>query len=481
MPRVSTHNVSPTDELAAQLKEFHKRINSLERASTSGVSPGDLDARYVNVTGDTMTGPLQINYNAAGAINFGGDSSYIAFFNANNAARRGYIQGLSTGLLLNSEAGVLNLMGVGGVQVNQLNFPGGHTLTNPAGDGWMRPSSNFYVGLGQLGVGPNGLSVGTGGVITGGYLCDFAGKLRVNGVDINGSIGFFPANPTISASSYIIMPGGLYVSGGTLYSGATIQARGGIMNDSGAGAPGTRITGSGANYPAGWTQSQLQIMENSGGQHTAYCLNSGPYAPIMRDYGPYGDRFDCLNNPNTSYCSVAALSFAVQPSSQRFKHDIRTIEDDLLLGLVSDVKTHRFTMNIGPMTIPMTDRFIDLNRRWIARGHRPLTPTGNCFGGEAEPHDCDNPRHWCLGAPGHPCPVTKNDTPRYGLIAEQLSDHVPEAVNYGEDELPMGYEIDQIAAIAFGGVGALLRKIEALTRRVEELEQDRYQLQGVAA
>lgn len=40
MPRIPTHHVQPVDELAAQFKEFHKRINSLERASTSGTTGG---------------------------------------------------------------------------------------------------------------------------------------------------------------------------------------------------------------------------------------------------------------------------------------------------------------------------------------------------------------------------------------------------------------------------------------------------------
>lgn len=69
-----------------------------------------------------------------------------------------------------------------------------------------------------------------------------------------GNINFGASNPTISASSYTVFPGGIYVSGGTLYAENTIMARRGLQNDSGnnggalmlygnVGMPG--ITGSG--------------------------------------------------------------------------------------------------------------------------------------------------------------------------------------------------------------------------------------------
>jgi hypothetical protein len=48
-----------------------------------------------------------------------------------------------------------------------------------------------------------------------------------------GNLTFSSANPTISASSYFVAPGGAYFSSGTVYTEAAIQARGGISNDSG--------------------------------------------------------------------------------------------------------------------------------------------------------------------------------------------------------------------------------------------------------
>ncbi len=53
-----------------------------------------------------------------------------------------------------------------------------------------------------------------------------------NGIWTKGGLTFGSANPTISASSYFIAPGGAYFNGGTVYTEATIQARGWIHDDS---------------------------------------------------------------------------------------------------------------------------------------------------------------------------------------------------------------------------------------------------------
>jgi hypothetical protein len=51
--------------------------------------------------------------------------------------------------------------------------------------------------------------------------------------DVNGNLRFSAANPYIKASDYIIMPGGLYVSGGVLYVQGTCNVRGAIGSDTG--------------------------------------------------------------------------------------------------------------------------------------------------------------------------------------------------------------------------------------------------------
>ncbi len=56
--------------------------------------------------------------------------------------------------------------------------------------------------------------------------------LTTTGLTLAGGLTFGQANPTISSSSYVVMPGGLYVNGGTMYVQNTFNARGIIQNDS---------------------------------------------------------------------------------------------------------------------------------------------------------------------------------------------------------------------------------------------------------
>lgn len=49
-----------------------------------------------------------------------------------------------------------------------------------------------------------------------------------------GNINFQSSNPTLSAGSYMVIPGGAYFNSGTVYAEAAIQARGGLHNDAAA-------------------------------------------------------------------------------------------------------------------------------------------------------------------------------------------------------------------------------------------------------
>jgi hypothetical protein len=72
------------------------------------------------------------------------------------------------------------------------------------------------------------------------YYFDGAGSTALN---INGGITFAAANPTISASSYFVAPGGAYFNSLTVYTEANLQARGGVGNDTGTALTLTGGTG----------------------------------------------------------------------------------------------------------------------------------------------------------------------------------------------------------------------------------------------
>lgn len=74
-----------------------------------------------------------------------------------------------------------------------------------------------------------------------GYEQFAASNITANGfVNINsastaaGNLRFTAANPYIVASSYFIAPGGAYFNSGTVYTEASLRARGGVSNDAGA-------------------------------------------------------------------------------------------------------------------------------------------------------------------------------------------------------------------------------------------------------
>lgn len=91
-----------------------------------------------------------------------------------------------------------------------------------------------------------GLILNTGGAATG--LVIDKGNVGIGTaspgqkLEVNGNLKLSPANPYIySGSSYIVIPNGLYVSGGTLYVRNTLMARNGIKNDGSADGGAVRI------------------------------------------------------------------------------------------------------------------------------------------------------------------------------------------------------------------------------------------------
>ncbi|MDD3289051.1 MAG: hypothetical protein PHX43_08675, partial [Alphaproteobacteria bacterium] len=79
--------------------------------------------------------------------------------------------------------------------------------------------------------GANSLNIyaGSGGAMT--FWTNATERMRI---DASGNLTFGLANPYLTASSYMVIPGGAYFNSGTVYTEATIQARGGIHNDNGA-------------------------------------------------------------------------------------------------------------------------------------------------------------------------------------------------------------------------------------------------------
>lgn len=66
------------------------------------------------------------------------------------------------------------------------------------------------------------------------YYLDAANSASAGALSLNGGITFGIANPYLTASSYIIVPGGAFFNSGTVYITSNLQARGGVGNDAAA-------------------------------------------------------------------------------------------------------------------------------------------------------------------------------------------------------------------------------------------------------
>lgn len=193
------------------------------------------------------------------------------------------------------------------------------------------------------------------------------------------------------------------------------------------------------------------FVADSAGNTTGVAFYTSGYgiAPFVRNYGPYGERIDFMNSANTAYIPICASAFSAQPSSREAKQEIERVEDHDLVRRIGGLRTHTFRRRVRPQVMRKDKR-------------------GEMVKDVFHDHDCDI--DGCKGTRENPCPVIANDGPKIGLIAEDVHEVAPEAVFYDEDNKPAGYDVDAIAALALGGVGALLRKIEELTARVEQLE-----------
>ena len=306
-----------------------------------------------------------------------------------------------------------------------------------AGSGW----ADRYIELGDY-----YSASGGGGMWTGGNLHIGAGGT----VRIRGGSG----DPTTTAVA--------------IDGSANLSTPGQLRADSQVFARAALYTGGvGGNYQQAQVRAEESIAAAGGQCAISFHCPGNSVAPQLRAYGPFGNRLDVIDAFNTGMGSFGAAAFTVF-SSERVKEDIQSASDKSLLELAKRVKGSRFRNKNRPQVIETTERFRDVNKRWIKSGRNPLKPTENHLTGKACDHVCGE--GYCDGTPEHPCCTIANDTHRYGLIAEELFEVMPEAVNLGEDGLPESYNVDQVAAMALATTAALVRKIEELTARIALLE-----------
>lgn len=198
---------------------------------------------------------------------------------------------------------------------------------------------------------------------------------------------------------------------------------------------------------------------------TFWAVNNG-VAPSLRCYGNFGERLDAINSANSAYVSLNASAFTVQ-SSIRIKTDVTEQDDDAVIEMVKAMKLHRYRLKERPKALRVSERFNDVNQRWQAKGHTPLTAQAYHY--ESHDHDCGI--DGCTGTAESPCVIAVNDTPRFGLIAEQVAEVTTDMVTVDETGRAESYDVDQAAALAVGAASVLARRLEDALKRIEELEK----------
>ena len=161
----------------------------------------------------------------------------------------------------------------------------------------VRITGSGNVGIGTTNPGAK-LDVVGGSIRTDGYV-------SITGVsDASGNLRFSAANPYIYSSSYLVIPGGAYFSSGTVYTEATIQARGGIaddggdlyLNDNAVVTGNLTVSGSinGNTMARAYRSANMTVTPSA---WTKLALNAENYDP--------GSNFDVTNNrynvPTTGY------------------------------------------------------------------------------------------------------------------------------------------------------------------------------------
>jgi hypothetical protein len=445
-------SISPVDELAENFRQITDRLDSLERAVNTGLVLADLDARYVNVPGDTMTGAL-ILPTTADMLRFGSTNESLARHTA-AGARPWYTAGIrlkgQTGWSFYAVDQALDVMGYrgGGAAAsryawadrfavtpsgpNDADLPSGYVMSVNGGHlalhganqlvfytyggsiymndtTWIRTggNKNFYV---NNVIGCTYLSVNVGGAPTAGYIAEINGQLvvRSNLRCTNGG--------QVEATRDQI--GDPYYYNNTFY-----------------GNP--AAGGSGISWHPSGTAPQLRVAAS----------DNNVYA---RDAG------------GNNYIPLYASAFVV--SSQRAsKRAIRAWfhrdAEPTAMDTVRKLRPVRYRQHASWMReLPKGRRheaFVRLSRYTHDRGLPDY---------ELPEHDCTAPDSTCPGTAERPCGRRLDyEQGMIGLVAEDVAEVFPEAVAHTADGEPGGINYAALTIL-------LLQALRETEERVRQLE-----------
>lgn len=365
------------------------------------LTPAEGNAAYVNTTGDTMTGPLTLQYSGNSLV-LKDASAYIAWFNG--ATRLGYLQGNAGGLLLNSETGRLGLNGADGLQLSPAKINGYTMSESTLGFRVVCTTSSGYI---------FGNYINMTADIVGGWPAYVAGQ---NG---DNYMRWYNRSGGLSATQFRGTNNAIY------YTDAALRA------DPGAGWATCSL------HPGGIA---ITIGAPGGAGNSLY----------IRDY-----------TGNAASANIHAANFTAD-SSRRWKRNINPYPL-LAVGaavpkvadVISRLQPVTFEFSVPDIEVPSERRgkaFQRLNRFRESKGLDPY---------ELPIHDCDI--HECNGTSENPCcRVINRERQLHGFIAEDVFEVLPEAVWLDSDRLPAGLDLGQIVSISIAAIKELITRVDKL-------------------
>lgn len=205
-----------------------------------------------------------------------------------------------------------------------------------------------------------------------------------------------------------------------------------------------------------------------GSGRSAITLHNGTSAPQLQSDNGGGNRIYCKTSDGATFTDIMASAFPVS-SAARFKDNILEVSDDELLRRVASTPpliTFEKKPEARTQTITLDERFEGLNRRWLASGKKhALRPEGKHF--RSERHDCS--KHSCGGTAESPCGIIINEEPDVGFLAEEMAEVWPETVYVTPEGEVEAIDYSKLAAVALRANAVLLRRLQELERRVDEL------------
>ena len=229
-----------------------------------------------------------------------------------------------------------------------------------------------------------------------------------------------------------------------------------------------------------WSSMQLLVQSantsTSSNLFAGIALHNRRYglAPIIRNYGPYGETIDFTNSISSAFIPIRASSFIVS-STIRIKDDIRAVEDADAIKMAEDFLLVSYTPKVRPQTMRPNERFKKADAKWQESGRPPLTLQPAYT--DHHDHDCsiDN----CDGSLGNECPITVNDTRVYSGLAEWTGETNPEIAFFDEGGIAESLDVAQIASSALGATGSLSRKLTAAMEMIDSLQSRLAVLEGL--